>query len=233
MEFALTGEMPKANNEICITQYILEQMNIGGIVLYKYDEDLPDTLNYKTVTLMPDNTRTAKALVEQQFFIKLSNDYWKIVGVIDTNADKAGEFNSLKPSDKYSENKQELLEADCVEYFRYGYHSIGYISKNKYDDIVKAHIADMESWNSFGIPAEGDMDIAQGGYAKSSNFWGVASDKDLNKVNEVIWLDGKERESLKDSEYVIGLNAALRLLQEDSQIESNTYYNHKIGRAHV
>lgn len=226
MEFALTGEMPKANNEICITQYILEQMNIGGIVLYKYDEDLPDTLNYKTVTLMPDNTRTAKALVEQQFFIKLSNDYWKIVGVIDTNADKAGEFNSLKPSDKYSENKQELLEADCVEYFRYGYHSIGYISKNKYDDIVKAHIADMESWNSFGIPAEGDMDIAQGGYAKSSNFWGVASDKDLNKVNEVIWLDGKERESLKDSEYVIGLNAALRLLQEDSQIESNTYYNH-------
>ena len=55
------------------------------------------------------------------------------------------------------------------------------------------------------------------------NFWGVASDNDLNNVKEIIWLDGKERTFLQDNEYVVGLDAAISLLQDDYQIESNTY----------
>lgn len=226
MDFTLTGEIPKEDNEICITQYILNQLNLGGIVLYKYDETLQNISMYEAITLLSDASRTAMSLIEQQLFIKLNNNYWKIVGVVDTNADKAGKYNSLKPSDEYSDNKQDLLEADCVDYFRYGFHSIGYISPNRYDVIVKSHIADIESWDSFGIPVKGNMGIARGNYANSTNFWGVASDKDLNRVKKLIWLDGKERTSLSDNEYVIGLNAALKLLAEDYEIESNTYYTH-------
>ncbi len=225
MGFTLMGEAPKAENEICITQYILDQINIGGIVLYK--ENSSNLLSkYEDVTLLPDSTRTAKILVDQQLFIKLGDDYWKIVGVVNTNADKAGQYNSLKPLDKYSSEKNELLEAECVNYFRYGYHSIGYIYNDRYENIVKSHIADMESWNSFGTPAKGEIRIARADKAEVAEFWGVSSDKDLNKVKEVIWLDGKERTSLNDKEYVIGLNSALELLKEDYQIESNTYYNH-------
>ncbi len=221
MNFRLVGDIPKEENEIVITQYVLDQMNIAGLTAYTKDSN--DIIS--STVLLPDPSRTAKSIVEQCLYIKVEDIYWKIVGIIDTNADKSGKFNTLKPSDNAETSDKQLFAQDCKEYFRYGYHSLGFISQDKYDAIVDSHKYDTESWDAFGIPARGDILVTLRGSSKV-NFWGVASDKDLNRVKEIIWLDGNERTSLQDNEYVIGLDSAINLLQDDFQIENNTYIMH-------
>ncbi len=226
MNFSLIGKIPEADNEIVITQYIFDQINLCGIALFA--ENINDGFVTEMVarTLLPDSSRTAQSLIEQELFISFANNYFKIVGVVDTREDSAGKYESLKPSKSGSSNTQLLLEAECVDYFRYGYHSIGYISQDRYDSIVKSYSAELEGWDAFGVPAKGEISVSQGGTSRRSKFWGVASDKDLDKVKDVIWLDGDERTKLNDKEYVIGLNTALKYLQGGSLIEENTYYTH-------
>lgn len=226
MNFSLIGKMPEADNEIVITQYTFDQINLCGIALFAENIDDDFVTGMGVRTLLPDSSRTAQSLIEQELFIRFANNYFKIVGVVDTREDSAGKYESLKPSKSGSSNTQRLLEAECVDYFRYGYHSIGYISQNRYDSIVKSHSAELEGWDAFGVPAKGEISVSQGGTSRRSKFWGVASDKDLDKVKDVIWLDGDERTKLNDNEYVIGLNSALKYLQGGSLIEENTYYTH-------
>lgn len=229
MNFTLTGSLPQADNEIVITKYMFNQMNLAGVVLF-YPPTNPGEY-YRSTTLLPDASRTAQQLIEQELYLWAGgSNYWKIVGVLDTNADKEGKFDCLKPSKTVTHGyNQELLEKECIEYFRYGYHSIGYISQDRYDAIVKSHAADVESWNSFGAPSNGKLGISLGGitdisdWEKRTSFYGVTSDKDLDKVRDVLWLDGQEHTTLKDNEYVIGLNAAVQLLQDNSTIEQKTF----------
>ena len=230
MKFVLIGRLPQANNEIVITKYTFEQMNLGGITLYYYEkgDDRP-----MATAVLPDLSRTAQSLIEEELYIRLGNDYWKIVGVVDTNADKFGKYKSLKPSKTYTYNyNAQLLERECIEYFRYGYHSIGYIHQERYDAIVNSHVADVESWDAFGAPSKGKLGMSLGGITditsaeNTTQFWGVANDSDLNKVKDIIWIDGKERVNLKANEYIIGLNAAIKLLRDSSWVEQHVYVKH-------
>ncbi len=230
MNFTLIGNMPQKDDEIVITKYTFDQINLGGMILYytvnEYDPP-------RAMTLLPDTSRTAQSLIKQELYIRIGgNEYWKIVGVLDTNADKKGKFESLKPSKTTTyDYKKQLLENECIEYFRYGYHSIGYISQARYNSIIESHSVDLESWDAFGAPSKGGLGISLGGVADSSSgaktkFWGVSTDKDLDKVKDIIWIDGKEHTNLKDNEYVIGLNAAINLLQESSLIEEKIFVKH-------
>ncbi|MDE6758238.1 MAG: ATP-binding cassette domain-containing protein [Clostridia bacterium] len=222
MGYEFVGELPMADNEIVITQYVLDQINVAGITVYTLSGS---PLTYIPKALLPDLSRTAQSIADQGVYIKLDDDvYWKIVGVVDTKADALGKFDDLKPSDNRAETYQSLHIQDCVEHFRYGYHSLGYISQDNYNNIVNSHKPDTESWESFGAPAKGRIKVREGkNYVK---FQFVASDKDFDKVKDIIWLDGKERTNLQDNEYVIGFNAAISLLQDEFLIESNIPYTH-------
>lgn len=225
MEFDLTGYLPQVGNEIVITQYLFEQINLGGINLYAEINDSVGN-KYETVAMLPDLTRTAQSVLEKNLYMRLGNEYWKIVGVVDTYEDKNGKFKSLKPSQEYNYNRQELLEEECINYFRYGYHSIGYISQERYEDIVKSHSMDIEGFDLFGIEAKGNVSITRGNNDINSRFLRISQDKDLDKVKDVIWIDRKERTELDDNEFVVGLNTAMNLLENEKIIESNTYYTH-------
>lgn len=225
MKFDLTGHLPKAGNEIVITQYLFEQINLGGINLYAEINDSVGN-KYETVVMLPDLTRTEQSVIEKNLYMRLGNEYWKIVGIVDTHEDKNGKFKSLKPSQEYNYNRQELLEEECINYFRYGYHSIGYISQEKYEDIVKSHSMDMEGFDFFGIEAKGNVSITRGNNDINSRFLRISQDKDLDKVKDVIWIDRKERTELEYNEFVVGLNTAMNLLENEKIIESNTYYTH-------
>ena len=233
MNFTLIGNLPEKDNEIVITKYLFDQINLAGTMLFYPPADPRE--HYSSTTVLPDTSRTAQSLIEQELFMCTSwgEEYWKIVGILDTNADKEGKFDSLKPSNTATRDfNQELLESECIEYFRYGYHSIGYISQDRYDAIVNSHAADVESWEAFGAPSNGKLGISLGGVADTQSnidtttFWGVVSDKDLNKAKDIIWIDGKKRSNLNDNEYVIGLNAAIKLLRDHMSVEKETYVNH-------
>ena len=233
MNFTLIGNLPEKDNEIVITKYLFDQINLAGTMLF-YPSAEPGE-HYSSTTVLPDTSRTAQSLIEQELFMCTSwgEEYWKIVGVLDTNADKEGKFDCLKPSNTATRDfNQEILESECIEYFRYGYHSIGYISQDRYDAIVNSYAADVESWEAFGAPSNGKLGISLGGVADTQSnidtttFWGVVSDKDLNKAKDIIWIDGKKRSNLNDNEYVIGLNAAIKLLRDHMSVEKETYVTH-------
>ncbi|MDE7191876.1 MAG: ATP-binding cassette domain-containing protein [Clostridia bacterium] len=230
MGFKLIGSLPQKDNEIVITKYMFDQINLGGMdLLHMYIEE--NEIRYWPETLMPDASRTAQSVIEQEMYIDIEgHKYWKIVGILDTNADKNGKFDCLKPSKTSARDyDQELLESECIEYFRYGYHSIGYISQDRYDAIVESHVADVESWEAFGASSKGKLGISLSGAAdisdpnNTTSFWGVASDKDLDKVRDIIWVDGKERATLNDNEYIIGLNTAINLLQNHAPTEREIF----------
>ncbi len=234
MNFTLIGNLPEKDNEIVITKYLFDQINLAGTMLFYPSAESGEY--YRSTTVLPDTSRTAQSLIEQELYICIDwaeNKYLKIVGVVDTNADKEGRFDSLKPSNTATHDYQaELLESECIEYFRYGYHSIGYISQDRYDAIVNSYAADVESWEAFGAPSNGRLGISLGGVADTQSnfgtttFWGVASDKDLDKVKDMIWIDGKKRSNLNDNEYIIGLEAAIKLLQDHMSVEKETYVTH-------
>ncbi|MDE6614173.1 MAG: ATP-binding cassette domain-containing protein, partial [Clostridia bacterium] len=93
--FELTGKVPTKENEIVLTQYVLEQINLAGIELKVYEENRPDKMK---VSLIPDKKRTAKEFVDGEYYIELDGQDFKIVGIVDTKADPQGVYDSLKPS---------------------------------------------------------------------------------------------------------------------------------------
>ncbi|MDE6758237.1 MAG: ATP-binding cassette domain-containing protein [Clostridia bacterium] len=217
--FELTGELPAKENEIILTQYILEQINIAGIILKIAQPERPDKVSKDVI---PNKNRTAKDFVDGEYYIDLDGQEFKIVGIVDTKADPQGKYESLKPSTMTTSRSEEktLFFRECEEYFKFGYHSLGFISPIFYQRVVESHKVDMTSWDSFGRPMKGKFQYSY----SSGSFKVVASDKDLDKTAGIYWLDGKERTSLQDNEIVVGLNLGVKLLGTD--YESSLIYKH-------
>ena len=218
--FELIGRIPTNDNEIVLPQYILDQINIAGIKLYIETKEPP--VKKQSVDVIPDKNRTAKDLLTTEYFIKLEDAFFKIVGIVNTKVDPQGKFEELKPSTITTpkNNKKDLLTQECVDYFKYGYHSLGYVNSQYYEEIVKSHKFDMSTWDSFGRVMEGDIEFS---YSKGA-FSIVASDKDLDKTADVIWLDGNERTLLQDNEIVVGLDFGAKLLSTD--YDNSLIYKH-------
>ena len=215
--FELIGEAPASEDEIVLTQYILDQFNIAGITL----KEPKGQFEKQKVDIVPNKNRTAQEFVDGGYYIELDGQDFKIVGIVDTKADPQGKFDSLKPSTMTTANSRENtnLIRECQEYFQYSYHSLGYIFPKTYEKLVESHKVDMTSWNSFGRALEGSIS-----YTNKSDYRVVASDKDLDKTAGILWLDGKERDSLQDNEIVVGLNYGVKLLT--TNYDSSLTYKH-------
>ena len=199
-----TGRLPIADDEMVITKYTYEQIALAGLVYYSNSngEQIIKGSDFENeeeflalnpiISLSPDN-------VERQD--------WKIVGIVDTKADESGRFDSLKPTDTATNENimSMLLNQECQQYFMYGFHSLGYISKNKYNSII----------NSLQNGGDSEIGKAVNGYVNfannkvnmymGSNFDAVAGDSDLSKL-DVLWVDGESRTQLTDNEFVVNLN---------------------------
>ena len=230
----MQGKMPAADDEIVITKYIYEQYALAGLTYY--DNDNNEQINIKS-----------SDIESEEQFLKFnpimeirSNGFgeskiWKIVGIVDTKADESKRFESLKPTDSAStENLMSmLLTQECQQYFTYGYHSLGYVSKNTYNAIVDSIINPPNA--SIGKSASGYM------YFQNDNndysyfslyFDAVAGDEALSEL-EILWVDNNARENLADNEFIVNVdrcsnifayNGSDRVEVEEIEINFNKSY---------
>ena len=131
---------------------------------------------------------------------------WKIVGIIDTKADPTGRFDSLKPSESATNESitSYLLSSECDKYFKYGYHSFGYVSQQTYESILDGLINSTS--DSMGAPLKGYFNFQTGSSYFSIDFSAVANDEVLDEL-EVLWL-GDVQSSLADNEYILKIEQA-------------------------
>lgn len=196
----LEGKMPSDDSEIVLTEYIYEQIALAG--LYTRDEN--DTV------ISGVDINDIRSFLERDPAprIYLDGRIYKIVGIVDTNADPTGRFDSLKPSDSYKDGRSigdMLLENECSQYFAYGYHSLGYVTQNEYSNIIDRRL---NSSAAVGIAAKGDIDFSNNRDRNVFYFDSVASDAELSKKS-VIWTDGRKENKLGEDEYVVSLEDAI------------------------
>ncbi|MDE7215295.1 MAG: FtsX-like permease family protein, partial [Clostridia bacterium] len=209
----LTGRQPIASNELVITKYIYDHFALAGLVCTSKDG--------KQEVIKPTDFSNEKEFLDLSPSISVSNynaagkdKNWKIVGIVDTKADPSGRFDALKPSENANNDNIStyLLSAECEQYFSYGYHSLGYVSKEAYDSIINGLVSSSES--AIGVSVQGFMNFQCGNSYYSLDFAQSANDEALSQL-EILWLDG-ERTTLADNEYVININTA----------ESYNYFNY-------
>ena len=201
-----TGRQPVNSDEIVITQYIYEHFKTAGLTYYD---------NYEQKIIETEDCQDPQKFLEQNPYLTF-RDYktgkstnLKIVGIVDTKADESGRYESLKPSSEPTQGNDGisnyLLSSECRQYFEYGYHSLGYVSEERYNDIINGILESEE--NSIGISVEGYLnfeDSANNWYTTA--FTGIAKSDDLTKF-EILWLGG-ERDSLAQNEFVVSLDFA-------------------------
>ncbi len=199
-----TGRQPVASNEIVITKYIYDQIALAGLVNSSWDGSQQ--------MIKPSDFENEEEFLSLSPNIYLSNynsgyeKNWKIVGIIDTKADSSGRFDSLKPSESATnENISSfLLSTECDKYFKYGYHSVGYVSRQAYDGIIDGLINSTS--DSMGAPLKGYFNFQNGSGYYSIDFSSVANDEVLGEL-EILWL-GDVQSSLADNEYIINIAQA-------------------------
>ncbi|MDE6550385.1 MAG: ATP-binding cassette domain-containing protein [Clostridia bacterium] len=226
----IAGRLPRSDKEIVITKYLYEQYVVAG---YRYQDTSSDELIYVAPSQLksPQEFLDINPLIEYNQYVsgkRVRIDTWTVVGILDTGADKNGMFDNLKPSkDNWARDTLYDYEIrhNCSQYFQYGYHSLGYVKTEQYEEFTNGQQVYPNGVNPWAKAARGEIFLDKN---TRISILGAAKDCDLDKVNEVIWLDGKQRTKLEDNEIVIGMNAANKIIVSDIYSEMKYYSHNKI-----
>ncbi len=210
----VAGRLPVGEQEAIIPLHVYEQYALAG---YEYECSDPDTDlgngeshgNEFKLSLEPNKIISPQKFID--YHPRLISQI-KIVGIVDTHADPDSRFDALRPGGtglRGAEIAQKVLKNDCEKYFTAGYHSLAYIDPDVYQKQIELINENITSPYPLGKRAPGSVPnpARQGSFT----FTAVASDRDLDKVAKIYWLDGQERTELRDNEFVIGINAANNL----------------------
>lgn len=224
----VAGRLPQSNKEIVITKYLYDQFALAG---YRYQDDSSGEIIY----LEPAQIKSEQEFLDINPLIKyiqykntreFRRDTWTIVGILDTGADKNGMFDNLKPSDDNWMNDSLYnyeIHENCNDYFRYGFHSLGYIWSPQYEELINYMSVYPEGLGHWAKAARGDIHLDKN---ITVGIVGAAKDKDLDKMKNILWLDGKSRDKLEENEIVIGMNSANNIIVSSDISESYKYYKH-------
>ncbi len=215
----IEGRTPQNADEIVVSKYTYEQLALGGIRIVDGED---------VVYIEPENISTTKDFVDNAYLQVEGADgyvYWDIVGIVDTIADPDGRYSQLKPDAQrdMSLEKYKLLSKECLNYFNYSYHSLGYVSDDAYNAI-----RGIRQPQQAGLASMGSVVFSKEGSDESSiSFASVLNDKDLDKFH-ILWADGNSHATLQSDEFVIGTNALdnfAKIIPGNKQIElDNTYF---------
>ncbi len=185
--FTITGEMPKKENEIVITTYLLEHFIEAG-----YRETSGE--NSKVVKVS-----NAGDIIGKKLNLEVAKQ-WKefvISGVIDTGWDSS-RYQTLKEEQTGEFGfANYMLESEMNSVLKESFHSIGYIAKDYYQQLINSkrpYAIDGNESNLMLIMGEGNYYDARNCYQ-----W----DNSLNK--DIIYLDPKSEE-LADDELIVSFN---------------------------
>ena len=189
--YELIGRMPENDSEIVITKYIFDQYARAGF--YMQDGYIPP----EQIDGMQDFL-DKKPLINESlnmFYRNISLSDLTIVGVVDTKADPDGRIKNMDLEENY-------YNQVVRNYFEKSYHSLFFVSQSLYDYVLNS--LPQPDGTGFGrtVPVSiGDF-----------SFQGAATSQALNKIEKIIWLDGKgDRRELAENEIVIGYSAAKNL----------------------
>ena len=231
---SIVGEMPKAADEIAISELIYRQFNMTGFKNNAHDE------NVKAGSLTMDKNGGANSIIGKHLTFDLygMQRTYKITAVIDTNFDY-NRYAKYVPSDAEEQQGPQTQESSLIDMImlaelgntlKYGFHGLGYVT----EEAIKAmsvnmalfgndsYIGTQMNWQA-GLYAEGNSDKGEGNMALT-HLSRVGQSKDLAAVGNITWLDGKSRTELGEYEMVISNSVIsnIRLYKDiKSQVNSD------------
>ncbi len=230
----VAGRMASGDNEIVLTQFLVDQFNKYGYQNQATDESLEK------------GSITAQSMIgkhltfDSGFFSYGTPTTFTIVGVLETNFDYA-RYDMFMPKENEESNRPNeeegldiqamILTTELENTLHYGYHTLGYVSQSAIADMAKyAHqgsqmmgtqVSGLNLYFTYDSPASGARDSAiqgsidmGGGITYTpfyDSFWSIGSDADLANV-AVGWLDGVPRTTLAQNEYVISAQLVRNML---------------------
>ena len=231
---SIVGEMPKAADEIAISELIYRQFNMTGFKNNAHDE------NVKAGSLTMDKDGGANSIIGKHLTFDLygMQRTYKITAVIDTNFDY-NRYAKYVPSDAEEQQGPQTQESSLIDMImlaelgntlKYGFHGLGYVT----EEAIKAmsvnmalfgndsYIGTQMHWQA-ELYTEGESEKGDGKMLLT-HLSRVGQSKDLSSVGNITWLDGKSRTELGEYEMVISNSVIsnIRLYKDiKSQVNSD------------
>ena len=218
----IAGKMPEQLDEIVVSKYTYEQFALGGITVVDGED---------TVYIEPEEISTPQDFLDKACIQLLSDDgfdvEWKVVGIVDTLVDPDGRYEQLRPDAKseLSQKQYKFLSAECMSYFYYSYHSLGFVSQETYEAILALN----DVGSAVGVRSEGSYSLTYVNYDGEitkcgGTFNDVAGYSALSNL-DVIWADGVTRNSLADNELVVGID----VIRDLANAMASSLYYHRVN----
>ena len=226
---SIVGEMPKAADEIAISELIYRQFNMTGFKNNAHDE------NVKAGSLTMDKDGGANSIIGKHLTFDLygMQRTYKITAVIDTNFDY-NRYAKYVPSDAEEQQGPQTQESSLIDMImlaelgntlKYGFHGLGYVTEEAIRSMSAnmvflgndSYLGTQMNWQA-GLYAEGNSDKGEGNMALT-HLSRVGQSKDLAAVGNITWLDGKSRTELGENEMVIS-NSVISNIRLSKDIRS-------------
>ena len=232
---SIVGEMPKADDEIAISELIYRQFNVTG---FKNNSE-NEKVNAGSLTM---DASGANSIIGKHLTLDLygMQRTFKITAVIDTNFDY-NRYAKYVPSDNDQQQQGPPTEENGIidmimlmelgNTLRYGFHGLGYVTEEALTSMSANmlflggdyfQMGSQMHWQTEML-LEGDPEKNEGNMVLGY-FNRVAESKDLASVGDITWLDGKSRTKLGENEMVVSSSiiSNIRLYKDiKSQVTSD------------
>ncbi len=244
------GRMPIADDEIVLTQFMVDQFNKYGYQNFVTSESL------EKGSVTAQNILGKHLSFDSGVFSGGSVKTYTVVGVLETNFDYARydrfmpkeneESNNRPGQDEGIDIQEMILSAELENTLHYGFHTLGYVSENAIADMARnagqvnsmvgTHVNGLNLYLTFENPpyngglSSGGMGDGIGGSMMGggisffpTNYTGlyrIGSDADMAQVT-VTWIDGIPRTTLAQNEYVVSAQVLRNMLNQSSNLPLN------------
>ncbi len=206
--FRLTGDYPKAANEIVISELVYRQFNHTGFV----DAESGAFIEKNELTLGENgeaNSIIGKSIKVEMNGMSMPRVY-RITGVIDTAFDYT-RYESFMPSDRQSMGEEGglldmVLSAELSNTLNYGFHTLAFASESCMEDLLESvnfytnsYIGTSVMGNYTPVVTFADMY----GNETTLHFYRVTDDSSIASLGTVLWLDGRSGTKLADGEVLL------------------------------
>ena len=244
LNFNLVGKMPASKDEIVITKFMCDELNLTGFTNVNFDEKI-DAGN-----LVIDAEGGKNSIIGKHFSVQMNGMLYNFVisGVMDTVFDTE-RYADYIPSDKNQQNMSEdidimgmMMEKELKNTLEYGFHGLGYIHSDMLSDMAENMRLAFGNFSSIGtyingwnlnlkMPYEqsGASDMIKGDiYVNGGMISGsedrylmyvskVGTSADIKSLDGVEWFDGRTTNKLGEKEILVP-STILRDMASESNV---------------
>ena len=215
--FSLTGRLPKAENEIVITELVYRQFNEYGLSNREYPDE---AVAAGKLTMSENGSESSIIGKHVTLSSQMGGGTFIVVGVLDTKFDY-NRYASLLPSDKQEGTEQQNALGEMVllneldSDLNYGFHTLGFVTRDAIDTMSASFVPELgmsmyggnkEMYVAIQVPSATDENSIptekfEGAMNYGDRISFVAGSSALSSLN-VTWVDAP-RTKLLENEVVI------------------------------